>query len=238
MVILTLRMSQPSHWLIFWVFELMPRVRHIGDRHFYRPDKHTHYDHIDSLFRESIRWPLIKQHLPDMFRVAISIQQGYIDASAILKRLGSGTRKNRVYFAFRELGRAVRTKFFLQYIMDVELRKTIHQATNKCEEFNDFCKWLMFGGDGVIAENLRHEQRKIMKYNHLVSNLVILHNVQNMIRCLKEIVDEGAELTPEILVGLSPYRRRHINRFGDYRLDMERQIPALDFNLDIPVKLQ
>jgi hypothetical protein len=41
--------------------------------------------------------------------------------------------------------------------------------------------------EGVIAENLRHEQRKIIKYNHLVANLVILHNV----------VDEpGAEATP------------------------------------------
>jgi hypothetical protein len=33
----------------------------------------------------------------------------------------------------------------------------------------------MFGGEGVIAENVRHEQRKVIKYNHLVANIVILY---------------------------------------------------------------
>ncbi|MGO0306958.1 Tn3 family transposase [Endozoicomonas acroporae] len=61
--------------------------------------------------------------------------------------------------------------------------------------YDGFGKWLMFGGDGVIAENLRHEQQKIIKYNQLVSNLTILHNVQNMTRALKEIASEGVEIT-------------------------------------------
>jgi hypothetical protein len=36
------------------------------------------------------------------------------------------------------------------------LRRTIHAATNKSEQFNDFAQWLMFGGECVIAENVRH----------------------------------------------------------------------------------
>jgi precorrin-6B methylase 2 len=43
-------------------------------------------------------------------------------------------------------------------------------------------KKLFFGGEGEIAENLRHEQRKVIKYNHLVANMVILHNVVGMSR--------------------------------------------------------
>ena len=35
-------------------------------------------------------------------------------------------------------------------------------------------KWLFFGGDGVIAENLRYEQRKAIKYSQLAANMVIL----------------------------------------------------------------
>ena len=216
--------------------ELMPRIRRMSHQHFYRPDAAVRYQHIDSLFRQSIDWELIKRHLPDMLRVAISIQKGKIDASTVLRRLGSKTRKNRLYFAFRELGRAVRTRFLLRYIIDIELRKIINQATIKCEEFNDFCKWLMFGGEGVIAENLRHEQRKIIKYNHLVCNLVILHNVQTLSAVLKDMAKEGVEITPEIVAGFSPYAKGNINRFGDYRLDMERPIPAFDSELVIPIK--
>jgi hypothetical protein len=40
----------------------------------------------------------------------------------------------------------------------------------------------MFGGDGMIAENVPHEQRKVIKYNHLVANMVIRYNVQWMSR--------------------------------------------------------
>ena len=73
----------------------------------------------------------------------------------------------------------------------MELRRTIHAETNKTEEFNQFVKWLFFGGEGVIAENIRHEQRKVIKYNHLVANLVILHNVESMTLTLKDLKKRG-----------------------------------------------
>lgn len=115
-----------------------------------------------------------------MLHVVISIKKGMISPSTILRRMGTASRKNKLYFALRELGKVIRTVFLLRYINDVELRKTINAATNKSEEFNGFTKWIFFGGNGVIAENLEHEQRKIVKYNQLVANLVILHNVVNM----------------------------------------------------------
>ncbi|WP_040234258.1 Tn3 family transposase, partial [Xanthomonas citri] len=68
--------------------------------------------------------------------------------------------------------------------------------------------------------NVQHEQRKIVRYNQLVANLVILHNVEQMTRVLAELRDEGSNISPEVLAGLSPYRTSHINRFGDYTLDL------------------
>lgn len=112
--------------------------------------------------------------------------------------------------------------FLLEYIGDVELRRVIHAETNKCEQFNGFAKWSFFDRDGIIAENLWHEQRKIIKYNHLVANMVILHNVTGMTRVLKDMRDEGSAITPEMLAGMAPLRPGHINRFGDYMLDFRR----------------
>lgn len=43
----------------------------------------------------------------------------------------------------------------------------------------------------MIADNLRDEQRKIIKYNHLVTNLLIYHNVVNMSRVLARLAMEG-----------------------------------------------
>ena len=212
---------------------LMPRIRNIHDLRLYRPNKQTRYQHIDSLFHEAINFGIIKTHLPDMIRVAISIKRGKITASTVLRRLGTHSRKNRLYFAFRELGKVVRTFFLLRYIDEIELRQTIHAATNKSEEFNNFTKWLFFGGDGIIAENVRHEQRKIVKYNQLVANMVILHNTDRMTKVLRQLSDEGVEITQEVLAGMSPYRTSHINRFGDYTLDLKRKIEPLDLDTKI-----
>jgi len=212
---------------------LMPRIRGLKKLVFYKPDKTTRYEHINKLFSESINWQLIETHLPDMLRIVLSIKAGKITPSTILRRLGSYSRKNKLYFAFRELGRAVRTIFLLNYIGDVKLRKTIQSATNKSEEFNNFAKWLFFGGEGIIAENIRHEQRKVIKYNQLVANLVILHNVEAMTRLLKVLQKDGHPIDAEILAGLSPYRTNHINRLGDYTLNLNREIRPMDYKIKI-----
>jgi len=51
-------------------------------------------------------------------------------------------------------------------MMDEGLRSIIQAATNKSEAFNGFAKWLSFGSEGIIAENDRDQQRKIIKYNN------------------------------------------------------------------------
>jgi len=216
---------------------LLPRIRNIKDLGFSRPEPGRTYENIQALFGDSIDWKLIETHLHDMLRVAISIKVGKITASTILPRLGTYSRKNKLYWAFRELGKAVRTLFLLRYIDDVEVRKTIHAATNKSEEFNGFVKWAFFGGEGIIAENVQHEQRKIVRYNQLVANLVILHNVEQMTRVLAELRQDGANISPEVLAGLSPYRTSHINRFGDYTMDLKREVAPIDFSRRILERL-
>jgi hypothetical protein len=75
------------------------------------------------------------------------------------------------------LGRVVRTIFLLQYVSDLELRQVIQAATNKSEAFNKFVQWVCFGGEGVITENVGDEQRKFIKYNHRVANLLSFHTL-------------------------------------------------------------
>ena len=140
-------------------------------------------------------------------------------------------RKNKLYFAFRELGRAARSIFLLQYLNDFELRKTINSATNKSEAFNGFTKWIAFGNNATIAENNREEQRKIIKYNHLVSSLVIIHNVDSMTKILKQLKMEGKEISKEILESMSPFKTDHINRFGKYILNIANRPSPMQFSM-------
>lgn len=210
--------------------ELMPRIRRLHELKLYKPDTKITYGAIGSLFSDPIDWALIRAHWSDMLRVAVSIKLGKITASTILRRLGTQSRKNRLYFATKELGKAVRTLFLLKYIDDGDVRKMIGAATNKSEQFNAFVKWIFFGNDRVIAENVAYEQQKLVKYSHVVVNLVMLHTLDGMTRVLSDLRAEGHTIDEELLRGLSPYRNMHINRFGDYRLDLSRRTrdPTLD----------
>lgn len=228
--------SAPVYGLAFLLgIKLMPRIRNWKKLKWYRPSPSEVYQHIDELFtQEPIDWDLIACHLPDMLQVAQSIRAGRISPSTILRKLGTASRKNKLYFAFRELGRAVRTAFLLDYIGDTDLRRIIQAAQNKCEGFNQFTQWAYFGAV-TIAENVRDDQLKVIKYNHLIANLVIFHNCHTMTLALKELETAGWRLTPELLAVFSPFRTHHLNRFGLYEL--KDVVPmAVDYGIKFDIR--
>ena len=136
--------------------------------------------------------------------------------------------RNKLYFAFRELGYVVRTIFLLEYLSDVELRRLIQSATNKSERFNQFVQWVAFGGGALASEGIRDEQRKFIKYNHLVANLLIYHNVVSMTKALERLTIDGHAFDEDLVASTSPYQTEHINRFGRYTLKRDRIPEPLD----------
>jgi hypothetical protein len=73
-----------------------------------------------------------------------------------------------------------------------------------------------------IAANARDRQRKLIKYNHLVTNCLIFHDVQAQTWVLHQLAAEGHEFDEATLSRLSPYLTEHVNRFGKYTLNLDR----------------
>ena len=73
----------------------------------------------------------------------------------------------------------------------------------------------------------------MVKYNHLVANLLIFHTVVGMTRALDSLAADGhgAAITPDALAGTSPYLNEHLNRFGSYELDLTKPPAPLPFEL-------
>ena len=203
--------------------KLMPRIRQIWRMRFSRAEKSHRCDHLEPIFRDNVDWGKIKANMREMMRVAVSIKLGKLAASDIVRRFGAHNTKNPLYFAFQELGKVVRTMFMLDYIDDVELRKAIQSGTNKSEQFNRFQQWVFFGGQGVITEEIRDQQAHFIQCGKLAANLVMLYNVDDLTRVFSELQQEGHELTPDLLEAFSPYQMAHINRLGDYAIDLQRK---------------
>ncbi|MEU7688781.1 transposase, partial [Streptomyces spectabilis] len=136
--------------------ELLPRIRNWKDLVFYRPSSTARYKHIDPLFGDPdkgvIDWRLIENHWPDLMRVVLSIREGRLSSAVLLRRLGNESRRNRIYQAFRELGRVMRTIVLVRFLSEPELRESIQSMTNKVEAFHKFSAWLRFAGEGAAGQ--------------------------------------------------------------------------------------
>ncbi len=107
----------------------------------------------------------------------------------------------------------------------------IQAATSKSESYNYFTRWASFGGQGISTENNRDEQRKLIKYNHLVASCVCFYNVFAINQILNDLDYESISIKPGALSAISPYITRHINRFGEYQLDLAKEIPDLNYSV-------
>ena len=217
--------------------KLLPRIRNWKDLRFSRPSKGTRYQHLDALFTDTVDWALLETHWPDLLQVVLSIQAGTVSSALLLRKLGTYSRRNRLYQAFGELGRVVRTAFLLEYLSNARLREQITASTNKVEAYHRFAKWLFFGGEGLLLELHPDEQEKRLKYNHVLTNAVAIQNVIDLTRGVRALLAEGYPVHREDLAALSPYQTRHLKRFGDYAFTASAP-EAFDGGLVTPFPLE
>jgi TnpA family transposase len=207
--------------------KLMPRMRNWNKVAMYRPDANITYSHIDSWFTRTVDWGLIGVHWRHMMQVVLSIYRGKVLPSWLLQKLRTDNPKNKLFLAFRELGRVVRTLFLLEFATDSALRQQIRAATNKIEAYHSFSEWIFFGGDSVLKSRDPVEYEKRIKYKDLIANAIMLQNVVDMTNVLHDLARDGYIITPEIVATFSPYLTEHIKRFGEYVIDVETIPPPL-----------
>src|SRR5579859_4164620 len=166
-------------------------------------------------------------------QVVLSIHAGRILPSTLLRKLGHHTPKNKLYRAFRELGRVVRTIFVLRYVSDEPLQREVTTATNKVEAYHNFRSWIAFGREGEITGNDPIEMEKRVKYADLIANALILQNVVDMTRGLHQMQNEGLFFNPELLAFMSSYSNRHIRRLGSYIVRAD--LPFEEILFEVPI---
>jgi TnpA family transposase len=161
-------------------------------------------------------------------QVALSVRVGKLQPSILLRKLGHESRKNRLYQAFRELGRVIRTIFLLRYISDIPLREQITKTTNIAERYNQFCAWICFAMGGLMAENNPEEQQKRIRYTDIIANALMLQNVADLTEALEQLKQRGYPVQPEDVAHLSVYMTEHLQRFGEYTLKLRPIAPLSD----------
>ncbi|WP_434099900.1 Tn3 family transposase [Streptomyces viridosporus] len=187
---------------------------------------HTFLDAGDTLLVPSLG--RYGRSLQDLINMVAELRERGIGFTPLYESLDTTTPGGRLVF------HVFRTVQLLRYLSDAPLRRRVTAATNKVESFNRFSQWAGFGNRGVIADNDPIEQEKSMKFNALLTNMVIFHNAPDIAEIIRQLLEEGWEIDPEDLAHISPYLTEHVNRFGEYNThELGIQPEAYDPKLDV-----
>ena len=78
--------------------------------------------------------------------------------------------------AVREIGKAARTIFILNYVMDKELQQEIREGCNRAEFWNKFQDAVFWGKGGGISSNDRIKQQESALFMMLIMNSIVFYN--------------------------------------------------------------
>lgn len=110
----------------------------------------------------------------------------------------------------------------MEYLSNSKLREVITASTNKVESYNALSDRIRFGSRVIGASNDPDEMEKAIKYNALLANCLVLHNIIDYSAGIYQLKQEDREITKEDASRISPYMTEHLKRFGDFIIDLEK----------------
>lgn len=220
--------------IVFALFDLLgmqfaPRLRDLGDQHLYRLDRGTAYPTLQPKLKGLIQQPLILARWDDMLRVAGSLKLGWVTASLFISKLQAYPRQNALTRVLQEYGRLIKTIFILRYLESEPYRRTINRQLNKGEALHALRRFLFFANEGIIRRRQEEAQTNQAQCLNLLTNAVVVWNTLYMERVLDALAQEGGRIDKADIALLSPARSAHLNPYGKFYFDVEREFRRKGF---------
>ncbi len=206
---------------------LSPRIRDLASLQLYRlgpAAEQAAYPHAGPLLTRRLQTELIESQWDQLLRLAGSLKFGHASASLLIAKLQAGERQNTLTRALIEYGRLVRTTFVLRYLADEALQRRVHQQLNKGESLHALRRRLFFAHEGHVRRRHHGEQTEQALCLTLVTNAVVLFNTVYLQKVLGALRQDGHDVGDQAAAHLSPALHQHINFYGSYSFDVEREL--------------
>ena len=149
-----------------------------------------------------------------------SMATGHTTASVAMKRLVAFGPHNHLYRAIRELGRAFKTHFILEYLAQPELRRRVRQGLLKSEQLHALARSVFHGKLG--RADWRDFRRQMSTASCLLTILaaVVYWQIREIERVLGNI-DPEDDVPVDLLAHISPISWDNVVLYGEYKLRPE-----------------
>lgn len=206
-------------------FDLMPRLKNISSQKLYLPDVSIkkELNDLEPILSRGIKWEMIERQYDEKIKYTTALEQGTADPESILRRFTRGNESHPTYRALQELGKAVKTIFLCKYLAFENIRREIHQGLNVIENWNSANSFIFFGKSGEVSSNRLEEQELSVLALQLLQNSLVFVNTL----MIQRIVSENGwmdKFSKEDYRALSPLIYAHVNPYGRFELDMDKNL--------------
>lgn len=215
--------------LIFALFDLLgmqfaPRLKDIGDRKLYCPDKAVTYKNIAALLTTELKSDLYTDDYDEMLRVVASLKMGRVTASTLVSKLQAYPRQHHLTRVLQEYGKLVRTRFILRYLTDEAYQRIILKQLNKGESVHRLRRFLLFDHLGQLRKSDMPSIVNQAACLNLVTNAMVVWNTVYMQAAVESLRADGMVIDDSQLERLSPIRYRHIFPYGRFFFNIQQKL--------------
>ena len=141
---------------------------------------------------------------------------GHATASAALQRLNRFQASNRFYAANRELGRALKTEFVLQYMSEPQLRAKVRRGLLKVEQLHALARAVYYGQRGRISAREVYDQMNACSCLTLILACIAYWQAREISRMTGS---PDFPFDPDLLRHISPIEWKNVVLYGEIKID-------------------
>ena len=196
-----------------------PRIRSLHRQRIYCADPTRHHGVLEPVLkrgRRAVNFRLIAEQWDRIGQFYAAFPAGHATASAALQRLNRFQASNRFYAANRELGRALKTEFVLQYMSEPQLRAKVRRGLLKVEQLHALARAVYYGQRGRISAREVYDQVNACSCLTLILACIVYWQAREISRMAAA---PDFPFDPELLRHVSPIEWKNVILYGEIKID-------------------
>ncbi len=195
-----------------------PRIHSLHRQRIYCADPDRDHGVLEPVLkrgRRAVNIRVIAEQWDRIGQFYAAFPAGHATASAALQRLNRFQASNRFYAANRELGRALKTEFVLQYMSEPQLRAKVRRGLLKVEQLHALARAVYYGQRGRISAREVYDQGERSCLT-LILACIVYWQAREISRLAAA---PDFPFDPDLLRHVSPIEWKNVVLYGEIKID-------------------